>query len=177
MQRHQVVKLPTLSLCLCAFARDIFSKIFKAFFYLILLYFSKKKNKSISLKNMKSKRTYPKKMRLVVILLAVVFALAPCSVKSSLFSVFDIEYFQTLNKNQTTQTGTSYCEIQESNVNQSENSVQKHKKQIPLLPVLVSQNQILLATALHKKYIYVNVSAVNTPPLYILYKRLKSDLA
>lgn len=117
-------------------------------------------------------------MRLVVILLAVVFALAPCSVKSSLFSVFDIEYFQTLNKNQTTQTGTSsYCEIQESNVNQSENSVQKHKKQIPLLPVVVSQNQILLATALHKKYIYVNVSAVNTPPLYILYKRLKSDLA
>lgn len=115
-------------------------------------------------------------MRLVVILLTVVFALAPCSVKSSLFSVFDIEYFQTLNKNQTAQTGTSSCEIQESSVNQSENSVQKHKKQIPLLPVVVSQNQILLATALHKKYIYVNVSAVNTPPLYILYKRLKSDL-
>ncbi|AYN04193.1 hypothetical protein EAG11_08305 [Flavobacterium sp. 140616W15] len=129
----------------------------------MLLYFSKKKNKSISLENMKSKRTYPKKMRLVVILLAVVFALAPCSVKSSLFSVFDIEYFQTLNKNQTTPTGVSYCEVQESSVNQSENSIEKLKKQIPVLPISISQNQILLATALHKKHIYVNVATVNTP--------------
>ncbi|MCC9070404.1 hypothetical protein LNQ49_02140 [Flavobacterium sp. F-65] len=126
---------------------------------------------------MANKRTYSQKMRLVVILLTVVFALAPCSVKSSLFSVFDIEYFQTLNKNQTAQTGTSYCEVQESNVNQSENSVTKLKKQIPVLPVSVPQNQILLATALHNPHINVNVSAVNKPPLYILYKRLKSDLA
>lgn len=126
---------------------------------------------------MKNKRTYPKNMRLVVILLAVVFALTPCSVKSSLFAAFDIEYFQTLNKNQTTQTAVSYCEVEESNVNQSENSVEKLQKQIPVLPVSVSRNQIILATALHKKDIYVNVAAVNTPPLYILYKRLKSDLA
>ncbi|MCV9927193.1 hypothetical protein OIU83_05995 [Flavobacterium sp. LS1R49] len=126
---------------------------------------------------MKNKRAYRKNIRLVVILLAVVFALAPCSVKSSLFSVFDIEYFQTLNKNQTTQTGVSYCEVQESSFNQSESSVEKLKKQIPVLPVSISQNQISLTTPLHRKHIYVNVTAVNKPPLYILYKRLKFDLA
>lgn len=126
---------------------------------------------------MKNKRTYPQKMRLVVILLAVVFALAPCSVKSSLFSVFDIEYFQTLNKNQTAQTGTFYCEVQESSFNQLENSVTKLNKQVPVLPVSIPQNQILLPTALHNTDINVNVLAVNKPPLYILYKQLKSDLA
>jgi hypothetical protein len=136
-----------------------------------------KQNKSISLKNMKNKRTYSKNIRLAVILLSVVFALTPCSVKSSFFSVFDIEYFQTLNKNQTTQTGTSYCEVQESSVNQSENNVEILKKQIPVLPVSISQKDIYFATALHRKDIYVNVTAVNKPPLYILYKRLKSDLA
>lgn len=126
---------------------------------------------------MKNKRTYTQKMRLVLILLAVVFALAPCSVKSSLFSAFDIEYFQTLNKNQTAQTGTSYCEVQESSVNQLENSVTKLSKQIAVLPISIPQNQILLATALHNTSINVNVLAVNKPPLYILYKQLKSDLA
>lgn len=110
-----------------------------------------------------------------IILLLLTFSLSPCSVKRDVLNIFDIQYTGTLNKVKTTVTSTSNCDA--SFQNSSTASVFKADLKAKKIDVSFSLNLYLKKTREEKiPSNYSKTTTGNSPPKYILFKRLKLDL-
>lgn len=105
--------------------------------------------------------------------LLIVFSLAPCMVKASLFAVvINAEYKSPLNKAKTTINTASGCSYFSDNYIQTICSEKTDVKQIE--PVFHHSFQLSSHTSQNK---YSNAQSqrisVNSPPIYILFRQLK----
>ncbi len=103
------------------------------------------------------------------------FALSPCVVKEAMFSVVNAEYSQPLNKSKTT-APTNYCQYSQED-SQQISIIKLSKIDRQTEPVITFKNLFFIV---HSHEIITNYSKVfsgNSPPKYILYKRLKLDVA
>ncbi|AZA84658.1 hypothetical protein C1637_07420 [Chryseobacterium lactis] len=124
---------------------------------------------------MSDTRIHIKFYKAIILMSILVFSLSPCSVKRDVLDIFDIQYISGLNKVKTTSGFSIQCDV---------NSTTSSK-------VSVSKSEIKLK---HKEFFYSNSIAKNTkgkaffneysgyttgnsPPKYILFKRLKVSLA
>jgi hypothetical protein len=116
-----------------------------------------------------------KTIKQIVLMWFVLFSLSPCAVKEVLFHSVNTDYSKPLNKSKTT-TSTSSCSYSQ-NENQQNSGAQKSKINKQIEPVYFFDNQhfTLHSTKIHNNY--SKRSSGNSPPKYILYKRLKIDIA
>jgi hypothetical protein len=111
----------------------------------------------------------------VTIVLLLAFSLSPCSVKRDLLDIFDIQYTGTLNKVKTTVTPSVSCDsaFQHS----SPTSVVKSDLKSNNLDFSFHVNLYLKNPGKEKILSsYSKTTTGNSPPKYILFKRLKLDL-
>lgn len=111
-----------------------------------------------------------------LLILLALFSLASCSVKEPVFRAIGIDYVRPLNQNKSTQTFEDSCKVHE-------------KSSLPVVEIQHIDHQKLFTVSGENMYFdfqqkienVVSETArqisVNTHPLYILYKRLKFDLA
>ncbi|MCH5720364.1 hypothetical protein [Niabella hibiscisoli] len=113
------------------------------------------------------------KYQQIALLWLLVFALAPCTVKEAWFSVAGLDYTKPLNGSKTTATGQ---QCQHSHLSGRKIAVQQktpiHKKSFSY--DLAEQTYAVIAEeTISPDFIYLRA---NSPPIYILYKRLKLDI-
>jgi len=116
-----------------------------------------------------------KKLLRITLLLCVLFSLAPCSVKSSFFTVLDVEHSLPFNKTKTTQISSfSDCSLSQSVVS----ITKQYSKTAPdLFNFSDDKEHLFFSNTVSKKHHFEKLTSGNSPPLYILYKRLKLNLA
>ncbi len=107
-------------------------------------------------------------------MLILVFSLSPCSVKRNVLDIFDIQYISGLNKVKTTSGFSSGCDTISisSLVSASKAKSIKHKGSFLYVNTASSntgEEKILFND-------YSGHSTGNSPPKYILFKRLKLSL-
>lgn len=111
----------------------------------------------------------------VVLMWFVFFALAPCIVKEALFSATLVEYSKPLNKTKTT-TPTSFCQyVQAESQRTSVFATSKKTKKIDVLRTGPAKIRVVHHNGIVGHY--SKVFSGNSPPKYILYKRLKISIA
>ncbi|HLV15451.1 MAG TPA: hypothetical protein VKY41_09740 [Xanthomarina sp.] len=125
---------------------------------------------------MKNSKSYIKFLKHTLLLLVVMFALAPCSVKESGATVFNIDYQRPLNKSKALVFQDNSCENLEFNLIETVKTQDDFE-----LNVLATKtnNTVLLAPnfqVVFQKNYYKNYSE-SSLPLYILYSQLKLDIA
>ncbi|RRN78004.1 hypothetical protein EIM50_16715 [Pseudoxanthomonas sp. SGD-10] len=103
------------------------------------------------------------------------FALSPCVVKLTLLDASPSDYVRPLNKVKLASQATS-CQITEDNIQETlaANQVQLEQE---FIPVLLSVQQISVNTSFTKPAYDSKSCSGNSPPKYILYKRLKVHVA
>lgn len=102
------------------------------------------------------------------------FSLSPCTVKEVLLHSVNTEYAEPLNKSKITQTNS--CQFS-WNGNQHSSSVQQSKINKKNESVDFACNSAFPAYADKIDKNYSKTATGNSPPKYILYKRLKIDIA
>lgn len=102
------------------------------------------------------------------------FSLSPCTVKEILLHSVNTEYAKPLNKSKTTQTNP--CQFA-SNEHQQISSAQQSKINKKTEPADIVCNYAFPSYAAKIDKNYSKTSTGNSPPKYILYKRLKIDIA
>lgn len=107
-------------------------------------------------------------------MLILMFSLSPCSVKRDLLGIFDIQHLSTLNKVKTTASSNISCQYFTESLSKA--SVLKAVKKLDK-----SRFSFELSSGinLEKKLFTHNYSGFttgNSPPKYILFKRLKLDV-
>src|SRR5215813_6722476 len=106
----------------------------------------------------------------IIILLLLAFSLSPCRVKRDLLTIFDIEYFGTLNKVKATVSSTTNCDASFQNsfkTSVSKADIKARKADFALkinLPIGNSGEDKILSK-------YSKTTTGNSPPKYILFKR------
>lgn len=124
---------------------------------------------------MSKKRKHIKYLKHIVLILFLLFSLSPCTVKEALFHSVNTDYAKPLNKSRTT-TPTSSCSYSQNDNKQI--SVVKKAKINKEIESFNSVNNLCFAILSVKVYNdYSKTSSGNSPPKYILYKRLKIDIA
>lgn len=110
-----------------------------------------------------------------VVMLLVVFSLSPCSLKRNVLDIFDIQHISALNKTKTTAPSFSGCESFNSSSKISVSKADFKFKGIVLSDFLQSVNFNSEKPIFSQKSYSGNTSG-NSPPKYILFKRLKLDM-
>nr|WP_298005803.1 hypothetical protein [uncultured Flavobacterium sp.] len=123
---------------------------------------------------MSKKENHIKKFRHIVLMWFVLFSISPCSVKEALFYSVNTDYAKPLNKSKTSAPASSCSYSQNDNTQTS--VVKKSKVYKRIDPVNVSNN-LYFAVLSAKVYNDYSKTSGNSPPKYILYKRLKIDIA
>lgn len=114
-----------------------------------------------------------KMYKAVVTMLILVFSLSPCSVKRDVLAIFDIQYISGLNKVKTT-TGLSLtCDTPTTSSNISISKAEAKYKR--LLPDFNATVKDIGGENLNFNK-YSGRTTGNSPPKYILFKRLKLNL-
>lgn len=109
-------------------------------------------------------------------MLILAFSLSPCSLKRDLLDIFDIQYISGLNKVKTT-TGLSLtCDTPTTSSSISISKAKAKYKYKGSLPDLNATVKNIGEENLNFNK-YSGRSTGNSPPKYILYKRLKLNLA
>src|SRR5690554_6332356 len=117
-----------------------------------------------------------KKVQQLVFLLAVLVSLTPCTVKETLFHSFGLAFERPLNKNKTVQNFNSPCLTEMLSRAQTEERAEAkadilpHIKRPSIPPLWATPKKIVFKKNTKK-------ASGNSPPIYILYKRLKFDMA
>ncbi len=108
-------------------------------------------------------------------MLILVFSLSPCPVKRNILDIFDIQYISGLNKVKTTSSLSFSCD--EASVS-SGISVSKNKVQNQYNKFLSGLTAAAVSSVEEKIFLnnYSGHSTGNSPPKYILFKRLKLNL-
>lgn len=124
---------------------------------------------------MTKKESHIKNCRHILLMWFVLFSLSPCTVKEALSQVVNTDYVKPLNKSKTI-APTNSCSYSQ-NENQQISVVKKSKinKQIEPVDVADKSHFALLSARAYNDY--SKTSSGNSPPKYILYKRLKIDIA
>lgn len=105
----------------------------------------------------------------------VLFALTPCTVKEIVFDTFNSTYSKPINKSRTT-APTSFCSFSTNVVAQA--SVSKMAKVTKQIEPNDSYRSLCFSTQpSYFKTTFSKLTSGNSPPKYILYKRLKLDIA
>ncbi len=115
-----------------------------------------------------------KNTRHIFLLCFVLFALSPCVIKASFFGNANLTYSKPLNKSKTT-AQLNACQYSGDNKLQISCSQQVNVDKA-MLPIFVFGNQCAFAYACQTNYQYLEIFSGNSPPKYILYKRLKLDM-
>ncbi|MCE7039872.1 hypothetical protein [Dyadobacter sp. CY312] len=114
----------------------------------------------------------------IIILLGVMFSLAPCAVKISIFDALDIAYNQPLNKSKTALPASTACpSLLASDLKIETNVLAGKRESRKVWHVKNRDQRFLLPIIASKKAGYSSLTSGNSPPMYILYKRFKSDLS
>ncbi|WP_454046989.1 hypothetical protein [Chryseobacterium sp. Marseille-Q8038] len=116
-----------------------------------------------------------KTYKAIITMLILVFSLSPCSVKRNVLDIFDIQYISGLNKVKTTSSLSFSCDLASVS---SGISVSKTKVQSRYSKFLLGVNQATGNFVEEKISLntYSGHSTGNSPPKYILFKRLKLNL-
>lgn len=116
-----------------------------------------------------------KTYKAVVTMLILLFSLSPCSVKRNVLDIFDIEFISGLNKVKTTSFLSFSCDVASASSGLSVSKIKaqnQHNKFLSGFTPAVHnsvEEKIFLNT-------YSGYSTGNSPPKYILFKRLKLNL-
>ncbi|WP_123962707.1 hypothetical protein [Chryseobacterium sp. 5_R23647] len=121
-------------------------------------------------------KLHMKLYRAIAMMLVVAFSLSPCSLKREVLEVFDIQHISALNKIKTTAPSFSGCESFNSSSKISVSKADFKFKGIALSDFLQSVNLNFEKPIFSQKSYSGNTSG-NSPPKYILFKRLKLDMA
>lgn len=108
-------------------------------------------------------------------MLTVAFSLSPCSLKRDMLEVFDIQHISTLNKVKTTAPSFSGCQNFYSSIKISFSKTDFKFKGDIFSDFLQSVNLNFEKQTFSQKNYSGNTSG-NSPPKYILFKRLKLDM-
>jgi hypothetical protein len=109
----------------------------------------------------------------IVLMCFVLFSLTPCRVKEILFSAVNIEYSKPLNNSKTT-SQTNVCQY--SPQAGHDISIAKESKfRQQTVPADFPARQRLAHSSVKVKDKHSKSFSGNSPPRYILYKRLKID--
>ncbi|BFO64196.1 hypothetical protein [Chryseobacterium sp. KCF3-3] len=116
-----------------------------------------------------------KTYKAIITMLILVFSLSPCSVKRNVLDIFDIQFISGLNKIKTTSSLSFSCDSASAT---SGISVSKNKTQSQYRNPF-SDFSSTTGNSVEKKISFNNYSGHstgNSPPKYILFKRLKLNL-
>ncbi|MGH1518195.1 hypothetical protein [Chryseobacterium sp. JK1] len=124
---------------------------------------------------MSNKKVYISFCKIIVLMVILVFSLSPCSVKRNVLDIFDIQYISGLNKVKITPETFSACDSfsASSKASFSKATAIKHKGAFPAIH-FTSKNIRVEKIFFND---YSGHSTGNSPPKYILFKRLKLSLA
>ncbi|AZB27182.1 hypothetical protein EG339_22625 [Chryseobacterium bernardetii] len=124
---------------------------------------------------MSNTRIHIKMYKAVITLLILVFSLSPCSVKRDVLDIFDIQYISGLNKVKITSGLSLHCD---TSTTSSKISVSKAKAEYKyggsFLDLNATAKNIEGENLNFNKY--TDCTTGNSPPKYILFKRLKLNL-
>lgn len=119
--------------------------------------------------------TYTSKGKHIVWVCVVLFALTPCIVKEAFFGLVNIDYAKPLNQSKTT-SHTNTCQYAQNEIRQISASKQtKESKQLAAVSFFTHQYFVVRSAKINNKY--SKTFSGNSPPKYILYKRLKLHIA
>lgn len=105
----------------------------------------------------------------------ILFALIPCTIKEALLGSLNVEYAKPLNKSKTTTT-TKLCHYsQNENQQISITKETKINQELQLIDFSAKPNFVISSAKIYAKY--SKTFSGNSPPKYILYKRLKVNIA
>ena len=116
-----------------------------------------------------------KNFKHIVWMCFVLFSLSPCTVKEALVSSVNADYANPINKSRTS-IPTNSCSYSQ-NERQQVSVVKKSKTNKQIEPIDIIGHHPF---PVHSAKVYNNFSNTtsgNSPPKYILYKRLKIDIA
>lgn len=113
-------------------------------------------------------------VRHIILAWFILFSLSSCTVKEAIFHLTNNDYAKPLNKSKTS--------IPRNNCSYSQNRIQqisfvkkaRIKEQFEFIAVPVNQFFRIISVKIHINY--STIFSGNSPPKYILYKRLKIDI-
>jgi hypothetical protein len=116
-----------------------------------------------------------KTYKAVITMLVLVFSLSPCAVKRNVLDIFDIQYISGLNKVKITSSLSSSCDTASAltGVSVSKAKIQGQYKDSFSNFYSTAGNSAEEKIVFNK---YSGHSTGNSPPKYILFKRLKLNL-
>ncbi|WP_160138654.1 hypothetical protein [Chryseobacterium sp. c4a] len=117
-----------------------------------------------------------KTYKAIITMLILVFSLSPCSVKRNVLDIFDIQYISGLNKVKITSGLSLNCD---TSTTSSKVSISKAEAKSKYKRYFWNSNATAKNTREDKLFFneYSGLSTGNSPPKYILFKRLKLNLA
>ncbi|AZA77374.1 hypothetical protein EG347_07565 [Chryseobacterium sp. G0186] len=124
---------------------------------------------------MTNTKIHMKTYKAIITMLILVFSLSPCSVKRNVLDLFDIQYISGLNKVKTTSSTSLNCDISStsSTISISKTEAKAKHKGFFLNTKATSKNKEEEKISFND---YSGHTTGNSPPKYILFKRLKLNL-
>ncbi|WP_133121684.1 hypothetical protein [Chryseobacterium sp. PMSZPI] len=123
---------------------------------------------------MSNVRFHMKTYKAIIMMLVLVFSLSPCSVKRDVLDIFDIQYISGLNKVKATSGFSVSCD---ANSNTSSGiSISKAETKLKNKDFLYVK--LIVKSPKKKTFLneYSGHTTGNSPPKYILFKRLKLSM-
>lgn len=124
---------------------------------------------------MSNTKVHMKTYKAIITMLILVFSLSPCSVKRNVLDIFDIQYISGLNKVKTTSGLSQNCDIANTS---SKTSVSKTEAKVKYKKFLFAFDATAKNIGEEKIFFneYSGHTTGNSPPKYILFKRLKLSM-
>ncbi|AZA90349.1 Uncharacterised protein [Chryseobacterium nakagawai] len=121
-------------------------------------------------------RIHMKTYKAIIMMLILVFSLSPCSVKRNVLDIFDIQYISGLNKVKITSGLSLHCD---TSTTSSKISISKAEAKLKYKESSLDFNANIKITEEDYNFFneYSGHTTGNSPPKYILFKRLKLNLA
>ncbi|MFP3597284.1 hypothetical protein [Chryseobacterium sp. SIMBA_029] len=118
-----------------------------------------------------------KTYKAIVTILVLAFSLSPCSVKRDLLGIFDIQHLSTLNKVKATASSRVNCEVS-TQISTPKVSTSKTVLKLKNTGFVFHASSIVKVSEEEKINYnhYSGYTTGNSPPKYILFKRLKLNL-
>ncbi|AZB10601.1 hypothetical protein EG344_18065 [Chryseobacterium sp. G0162] len=125
---------------------------------------------------MSDTRIHMKTYKAIITMLILAFSLSPCSVKRNVLDIFDIQYISGLNKVKITSGLSLHCD---TSTTSSKISISKAEAKSKYKETFSDFNASIRITGEHLSFFneYSGHTTGNSPPKYILFKRLKLNLA
>ncbi len=124
---------------------------------------------------MSNTKVHMKTYKAIITILILAFSLSPCSVKRNVLDIFDIQYISGLNKVKTTSGLSQNCDIAKTS---SKTSVSKTEAKIIDKKFFFAFDSTKSNIGEEKIFFneYSGHTTGNSPPKYILFKRLKLSM-